>query len=484
MGTIAIYARASIDREDKRVSVERQVARCNALVEERFGDTEVRTFVDNDLSGAKPGVVRPGYDDLLDAVRRGDVTELVCHEQSRLTRQPAQWEDLIVTLTKAGIERVYTVQSGTIEIGGSKLISRIMAAVDAEEAERIRARVTAASAQNAAEGRPHGPPSYGYGRAIGGDGRPQWVINPEEARIVRRMCDRICSGRSVNSIAAELDDEEVPVPRGKRWYPTTVRRIVTASTIAGIRSHHGVEAAPAIWEPIITEDRFRQVARALDSKVVTGRDGVKYSTERRSHSSARRWLLSSGLLRCGLCGVAMVTHRTNQGTLYYCATTRRQRGCGRLSVGPAAKVDEWVYEQLLGQLSTPEMAERLTAHLSEDKARLLAERARAGDLMNEAASLRGSGVYSLEQWERQFYPAKAAFDAASDALGALTDDPALDVPSVGVVRERWAEIPVRQRQRVLAIYIDEIVVSPGQYGPRPRDPYERIAKRTKISWRV
>ena len=137
----AIYARASLDRTERRISVDRQIERCRALAAERYPDLTVVVHQDNNRSASDPDVQRPGFDALVASIRRGDVAELVAHEQSRLTRRPEQWETLLVTLSMSGIERVTTVQQGMIPVAqGGRLLGRILAVVDAEESERIKLR--------------------------------------------------------------------------------------------------------------------------------------------------------------------------------------------------------------------------------------------------------------------------------------------------------------------------------------------------------
>jgi DNA invertase Pin-like site-specific DNA recombinase len=97
----------------------------------------VVVFCDNDLSAAN-GDHRPGLDALIAAVRRGEIAQVVCAEQSRLTRRPAEWEDLVVTLAKAGIAELHTYRKGVVNVSGSKLVGRILSAVDAEEIEVLR----------------------------------------------------------------------------------------------------------------------------------------------------------------------------------------------------------------------------------------------------------------------------------------------------------------------------------------------------------
>ena len=60
--------------------------------------------------------MRDGYDQLVADIRAGAVAELICHEQSRMTRLPEVWNALVITLTKAGITKIHTVQQGTISV--------------------------------------------------------------------------------------------------------------------------------------------------------------------------------------------------------------------------------------------------------------------------------------------------------------------------------------------------------------------------------
>ena len=89
-----------------------------------------------------------------------------------------------------------------------------------------------------------------------------------------------------------------------------------------------------------------------------------------------------------------------------------------------------MFGQVLDALDDPKMAARLLDHPDPERARLLAELAEAEDLMNEAAELRGAGVYDKPRWERQFLPAKARADAARAGLAALPD-PDIEMASAG-----------------------------------------------------
>src|SRR4051812_25673193 len=113
-----VYARASADPREQRISVDRQIDRCVARGLELWPGAEPRIFRDDAITGGDPDVYRPGFAQFLAAVRssrKGELVGVVVNEQSRLTRQGTNaWDDLVVTLTKAGLAKVETLKSGPV----------------------------------------------------------------------------------------------------------------------------------------------------------------------------------------------------------------------------------------------------------------------------------------------------------------------------------------------------------------------------------
>ena len=79
----------------------------------------------------------------------------------------------------------------------------------------------------------HAVPAHFLGYNKGPDGRPQ--VNPEQARLVRRIYRMFLSGYPMHRIAVTLTDEGVPVPgpRGKKWYTNTIKSILTNEKYRG-----------------------------------------------------------------------------------------------------------------------------------------------------------------------------------------------------------------------------------------------------------
>jgi DNA invertase Pin-like site-specific DNA recombinase len=492
MPVTAVYARASKDKDDKRISVDRQVDRCRGLAESLFPDRPVMAFVDNDKSGADPDVERPGFNDFLAAVRRGEIGEVVVHEQSRLTRIPAVWEELVVALTKAGIAKIHTVQQGVVSVDpGNRLVGSIMALIDAEEVERGKARSRAAAEQMRAEGRPGGIAPYGYRRVLGDDGRPAWEVEPDEADAIRRICDAVCDGFSLSSIVTRLNNGTIPAPRrGKKvWTSSGLRLILIRPSLAGLRSRSIREKGkaprhqiigPARWgkEPVLTEQRWRRTLDTLGALTVTGIDGKTHVARRNQGRRPTRWMLTTGVTRCAHCGGPMEAAVHGKGRKYRCSSSKG--GCGNIMIGPAEAFEEWVHVQLVGYLaSNPKLAAVLD-HDDPERERLEEGRRRAQRSMDEALVLLREEEIDVVAFKELNSAAKARFAEFQAAIEALPV-PDTEIPDVDAIRNRWQQLPLSRRRKAITHYIKAVTVDSAV--GNARDPFERFARRVMITWR-
>ena len=99
--------------------------------------------------------------------------------------------------------------------------------------------------------------------------------------------------------------------------------------------YKGEVVAQGEWDPILTpEDTAHLQAILTDPSRLTRR-------------SARRYLLTGGLLRCGLCDAVMVARPRADGTRrYVCAKGPGLAGCGRVAV-MSEPVEELITEAIL-----------------------------------------------------------------------------------------------------------------------------------------
>ena len=511
--TALVYARFSNDKTDQKISVDRQVKLCTARAADLWPAAEVKVFRDDSISGSDPTAHRPGFEQFLGAVRsarKGEIVGVVVNEQSRLTRQGTNaWDDLVVTLTKAGITKVDTLRQGPISVQpGSRLVGRMLAVVDAEESERTKARVQDAHRDMFTEGRPSGRPPYGYRMTKecpgaptcpgGDDGRPHFEIDPVQGPVVEDIFEMARKGQTVASIVDHLNAAGV-APKAASftfkkqprkvtaWTPNAVRNLLTCATLAGLRSHvdeHGVQhTTPGRWQAIIDLDDWHEVQRLLGQpRKVTRSDGQTYTVPGKATGTPRKYLLSGGrrqgesygVLRCGKCGnplVAQTQARRNGPRIsgYACAAKTAPGACAGVSISPAETVEDLVVEVVKARLTaSSKVRQRLDATDDTEVAQWRAERDAAKAEMLQAAEMKASREIDLDQFRLLNTAAKAAHEHAEARLSAMETSTTL--PSAADVLHRWDSLTLRQQRAVVERLVESITVAPAGRGHRGFDP--------------
>jgi site-specific DNA recombinase len=278
-----VYARISRDSEGQGLGIARQEEDCRRLAE-RLQVNIAAVYIDNDTSAStrskKP---RPQFDEMMEAGRRGDFNVLLAYSNSRLTRRPAEWNDLIDLHERYGVV-IHTVASGSADLSRAdgRAVARTIAAWDAAEAERIGERVARMKLQSAEEGRNHG------GTRAFGWKDDNLVADPAEKLIVQEWAARILMGDSLRSLAHDANANGIPTRTGVRWSPTVIRQILTNPRLAGWRTRHGEIVTEGVWEPLLDETTWQQVR------------GIINDPSRDKGSRVRRHLLTS-LALCGYC---------------------------------------------------------------------------------------------------------------------------------------------------------------------------------------
>ena len=181
-------------------------------------------------------------------IERGDVDVLAVWENSRTTRQLAEWAQLRDLLRDRGVLLLASDQVVDFSDLGQSLTAGIRAVVDEDESERTRARIRRTMRSQAQQGRPHGRRLYGYRRVY--DDKTGALVGqvpePDEAAVVAELVDRVAHGEGMRTIASELNERGLTTNTGKAWTGTQVRRVVTNWHYAAKRVHHGEPVADAV----------------------------------------------------------------------------------------------------------------------------------------------------------------------------------------------------------------------------------------------
>lgn len=267
--TAVVYSRISHDPTDRQLGVERQEQDCLRLITQRGWELARPPYRENDTSAStKSTAKRPVYEAMLTDLQAGVARVLVCYSTSRLTRRPMDYERLIRLVLDTGLQ-LATVVSGAVDLGTAdgRAIARVLAAMDAAEAERTGERIARASQQRAQRGEWHGGPvpPYGYAftapRATGEVKRSLTVV-PERAALVREAAERILAGQSLYRIRKDWNARGLHSAFGKPWRSQAVRNMLVHGAAAGFNMRKG-ELFRGSWEPILDEQTWQRVRTIL-----------------------------------------------------------------------------------------------------------------------------------------------------------------------------------------------------------------------------
>ena len=98
---IGIYTRLSRDPDGTQTATTRQANDCRAFAE-REGWEVAKVYEDADLSGFRPGVVRPDFERMLEDIEARRIDGVLVWKLDRLSRQPGQFEAVVSTCERVG----------------------------------------------------------------------------------------------------------------------------------------------------------------------------------------------------------------------------------------------------------------------------------------------------------------------------------------------------------------------------------------------
>ena len=362
---VALYVRVSTVRQaEAELSIPDQIKQGQDYCAAR-GLELVEIFTEPGASATDDR--RPEFQRMIDAAtsaaRPFDI--VLVHSMSRFFRDQFSSEMYIRKLRKADVAVISMTQDFGDGTAGN-LIRQVIGSFDEYQSRENAKHTLRAMQENARQGFWNGSvPPFGY-RVVETEKRGQKVkkvlaIDEGEAEVVRHIFD-LALGRTgmplgIKAIVNRLN-EAGHQHRGKPFHISSVHRILTATTYAGV--HHfnrreartGREKAPEEWiaikvPQIIPPDEFELVQTSLQSR----------SPKRVPPRVVSSPTLLTGIARCGTCGAGM-TLRTGKGGRYryYACAACAQKGktaCPGRSISMAA-LDGMVLEFLSGNLFTPE----------------------------------------------------------------------------------------------------------------------------------
>ena len=461
----AVYARISSDPEGDRLGVKRQVEDCQGFAERRGWPVHA-VYIDDDRS-AYSGRVRPEYRRMLDDIRAGEVDAVVVWHLDRLHRQPKELEEFFDVCKEARLTSLASVTGDTdLSTHDGQFLARILGAVAKKESDDKSRRITRKHLELAQAGKSAGGGSRPFGYRA-----DRHTVDPIEAAAVREASARIRAGDSLRALATDWNARGIATVSGGPWSMQVLRRMLMSARLSGQREYRGEIVAQGDWEPILTPDETARLHAVLG-------DPARFTRR-----VVRRYLLSGGLLRCGLCDAVLVARPRSDGTRrYVCAKGPGLPGCGKIAV-MADPLEALITEAVLHRLDTPELAAALAGVAAEDAEADAAQLSLAADReqLEELARAYGERQITFPEYLAARKPIEARIDSGRRAVSRLTQTGAIEAyigDSAGL-RAAWAHLALTRQRAIVAAVLDRAVVRPGVRGRTRFDP-----ERVDPTWRL
>jgi site-specific DNA recombinase len=438
----AVYTRISNDPTGEKAGVARQLDECLALAN-RWELEVVQRYEDNDIS-AYNGACRPGFEQLVKAIRRGEFDVLVCWHTDRLYRSIRDMERVIEACEAAGVP-IRTVNGGDLDLGNAtgKAVARILGSVSRMESEHKAERQRTANIQRAAAGG-----WWSSHRCFGYTQRGE-VFDPE-AKAIRKAAADVLDGKSLRQISREWNAQGFTSTRGSAWNNTNLKRVLINPRYAALRMYRGTVTGPGDWVAIVDAETYAGVLAVLRDES----RGTQVSFERK-YIGSHRYL-------CGVCGAPMHYSSAKAGGRYVCTKTAH---LARLQ----DKTDAYVESVVLAYLrNNPKLHERLAEDRNRNRVDVPALRERRRALATTAdglATLFTEGVLDGPGVRRESAKLAGQIAAIDAELAEVArNSPASRLLEDGLeeLEQRWSELSPDLKGKI----IDELVVV--TVNPTPR----------------
>lgn len=440
------------------------------------GYTIVDVVEDGGISAYKGKRERPGYNQVLDLIRRGEVDRVVCYNVDRLHRSTRQLLDYLELCRSHGVITEATQGAGINPMSSDGvLLATILGSVTEQESNRKSERVLRSQRQAAEQGvfsRGARYRTFGYTR--GGE------VVPEERDAVREAADRLLAGETLSRIVRDLADRGVTTTTGRPMYHQRLRDILRNPKIAGLstwnpkgRDGRYSPMTPdrvvgtGQWEPLLERETWEAVVRLLDNpERVTNHVGA-----------APQWLLS-GIATCGVCGARLRVKTVTRGGVRERRYSCRNTGDGKRHVSRKTEVlDPYVTYVVLRTLEQVDLGQYLTASDDRDDdaaASLVTRRGelenRLADLEAQLANVSGSAVSVVM---RAVTKVSGELDAVAADLAEVNQAGAGSALTAVVgaddLADRWETLDLETRRSIVRELVT-VRVLPSPPGPHPFNP--------------
>jgi site-specific DNA recombinase len=376
---VAIYARFSSEMQDKR-SIDDQVVLCRDFARQH-GWTFIDAYPDYAVSGSSVHG-RFAFERLVNDAKAGRFDIILAEDLDRLSRNQADIALFYERMTFVGV-KLWTVLDGEI----AEIHIGLKGTMSALFLKALSQKIHRGMAGRVRNGKNPGGLCYGYRVTSLGERE----IVEERAAVVRRIFRETIQGRAPREIAAGLNRDNIPSPRGGNWNASTINgsrkrgngilrqdlyvgRLVwnrqrfvknpdTGRRITRLNSttQHQISDVPHLR--ILDESDWQNVQKILKNK-----GGEITPAKRRSPH------IFSGLLKCGACGSSYISAGGSKYPRFKCSRRQESNTCDNHRMISARIIEDRTLTVLESHLLDEEVVSAAVKEYIAERRRLEASR--------------------------------------------------------------------------------------------------------------
>lgn len=253
-----------------RVSTEDQAREGFSLVEQEeklrqlcdFKEYKIFKVYQDARISAKDMEHRPGFQEMMDDMRKGKINYIVAYKLDRVTRSVRDLELLIAELEKCDCYLICERDDVNTSTANGRFFVRMLTVLSQLEIEVVSERTKFGMSGAIKAGHLPGTCPLGYYR----DSDKVVKLNPNTKDIVRRIFNMYLEGKSYYQISCILDEEKVLYPEHNKWTEAAVRTIINNRIYVGdyVRNKTSKDSSkeevyPDVVAPIITRAEWEEI---------------------------------------------------------------------------------------------------------------------------------------------------------------------------------------------------------------------------------
>ena len=364
---VAAYCRVSTVEESQQQSLDTQIEAYERVIKEHPGWVLAGIYVDKGISGTSVKNRKEFLRMIADA-KSGKIQYILAKSISRFARNTVDVLAYVRELKSYGVSVLFEKEKIDTGDAISEFVLSVYAASAQEEIVSLSNNMRMGRRMRYAEGIIQW--THLYGLRCSKDG--SWVIDEEEAKVIRRIFYDYVSGKSTPQLEKELEAEGVPSMGGQaKWYQSSISEILRNEKYAGdllMQKTYTVD-------PITHERRWnrngelKQYYKENHHPAIVPKEIFQMTqliAALRNTSRGVSLYPFYGFLKCPICGANMVRFNTPRDPRSYawtCAGKATDKGTtrkDRSSCPPFYFLEEYVYQALWEALETLDR-EQLTA---------------------------------------------------------------------------------------------------------------------------